>query len=163
MKKVLLVVVALLVVSVASFGQLSAGKMAFTTHIGPGGAIGGAYALSENMRIDAGLNFNSTSPPVGSSSSNFGIGANFKMYNPAMENVSMFYGAGLTFGSTSSGGVSSSSLGVMVMAGAEYWFSSRFAWGGYLSFGFASSGPSGATTSSFGTQGVGTSLTWWFN
>lgn len=25
------------------------------------------------------------------------------------------------------------------------------------------SGPSGATTSVFGTQGVGTSLTWWFN
>ncbi|MBW7887072.1 MAG: hypothetical protein H3C35_01770 [Bacteroidetes bacterium] len=49
------------------------------------------------------------------------------------------------------------------MGGAEYWFSSRFAWGGYVALGFGSSGPSGATTSTFGTQGVGTTLTWWIN
>jgi hypothetical protein len=161
MKKVLLVVVAILVVSVAAFGQLSAGKMAVTTDLN-GGQLGGAYALSENMRIDAGLIFNSSTPPVGNSVSTFGIGANIKMYNPAMENVTMFYGAGLSFTSTNTT-PSSSGLGVRVMAGAEYWFSSRFAWGGYVSLGFSSSGPSGATSSSFGTQGVGTTLTWWFN
>jgi len=162
MKKFLLVVVAILIVSSISLAQLTAGKMAITTSIGPAGAIGGAYALSENMRLNAGLNFSSTSV-TGGSSSDFGIGAGVWMYKPAMENVTMFYGGGVTFGSTSVAGTSSSALGVNVSAGAEYWFSPRFAWGGYVSAGFSSSGPSGATTSVFGTQGVGTSLTWWFN
>jgi|GEM_PF-4564508 len=162
MKKVLLVVVALLLVSVVSFAQLSAGKIAVTTDLG-GAQLGGAYALSENMRIDGGLIFNSVSPPSpATSTTTFGLGANIKMYNPAMENVTYFYGAGLSF-STTNTSPSTSSLGVRVMGGAEYWFSSRFAWGGYVSLGFSSSGASGATTSMFGTQAVGTTLTWWIN
>lgn len=168
MKKVLLVVVALLIVSSATFAQLTQGKMAITTSIGPGAAIGGAYALSDNMRLNAGLNFNSTSytPSGGSSVSQttFGIGASLWMYKPAMENVSMFYGGGVNFGSVGAAGntPSSSTFGITLTAGTEYWFNSHFAWGGNVNIGFTSSGPSGATTSVFGTQGVGTSLTWWF-
>ena len=164
MKKMLYLIVALLLISSLSMAQLTQGKMAITTDIGPGGAIGGAYALSENMRLDAGINFNSFSPAGGgNSTTTFGIGAGLKLYNPVMENISMFYGGGVMFGSSSTSGTSSSTFGVSVIAGAEYWFSSRFAWGGYCSLGFSSSGSSGATSSNFGTQGVGTSLTWWFN
>ncbi|MFA6539964.1 MAG: hypothetical protein WCT99_00020 [Bacteroidota bacterium] len=162
MKKLLLVAVALMVVSAVSFGQLQAGKMAFTTSIAPAGAIGGSYALSENMRLNAGLNFSSSSTS-GTSSTNFGLGASLWMYNPVMENVSLFYGAGFNFGSTSIAGTSSSAFGIDVLGGAEYWFSSRFAWGGGVSAGFSSSGPSGATTSTFGTLGTFTTLSWWFN
>ncbi len=174
MKKVLLVAVAVLLVSSATFAQLTQGKMAVTTSIGPGAAIGGAYALSDNMRLNAGINFNSTSftPSGGSSVSqtNFGIGASLWMYKPAMENVTMFYGGGLQFGSAGAIGTSgqpgyvasTSTFGVTLTTGAEYWFNSHFAWGGNINIGFTSSGPSGATTSVVGTQGVATTLTWWF-
>ncbi len=172
MKKLLLAV-ALLVVSSVTFAQLTQGKFAITTSIGPGGSIGGAYALSDNMRLNAGLNFNSTSvtvaataltPSASASQTNFGIGASLWMYKPAMESVTMFYGGGVNFGSAGAVGntPSSSTLGITVTAGAEYWFNSHFAWGGNINVGYTSSGPSGATTSVFGTQGVATSLTWWF-
>jgi len=168
MKKLLLVAVALLMASSASFAQLTAGKMAITTSIGaPGNAIGGAYAISDNMRLNAGLNFNSTSQTVNGNSATqttFGIGASLWMYKPATESISMFYGGGVSFGSAGAVGnaPSSSTLGITLTAGAEYWFNAHFAWGGNVNIGFTSSGPSGATTSVFGTQGVATSLTWWF-
>ncbi len=162
MKKLLLAVVAVLIVSSVSFAQLSAGKMAFTTSLAPAGAIGGSYALSESMRLNGGVNFSSSSTS-GTSSTNFGLGASVWLYKPVMENVNYFYGGGLYFGSTSLAGTSSSSFGLTADAGAEYWFSPRFAWGGGVQAGFSSSGPSGATTSKFGTLGTFTTLTWWFN
>ncbi|MHB1049809.1 MAG: hypothetical protein ACYC09_07010 [Bacteroidota bacterium] len=160
MKKALLVVLAVLLVSSLSVAQLSAGKIGISTDI-PGSSIGAAYALSENMRLDAGLSFSSTSTTGGTSTTAFGLGGSVKMYSPAMENVSYFYGAGLNFGSVGSPAVTT--IGINVLGGAEYWFSSRFAWGGYVSLGFANSGPSGAKTTVIGTQGVSTTLTWWIN
>jgi hypothetical protein len=164
MKKLSLLVLALALTSSVMVGQLKKGGMAITTEIAPAGAIGGAYALSESMRLNAGLNFGSISPGGGANSTTaFGVGASLWMYSPAMENVTMFYGAGVSFGSQSSGGVSASTFGFEGDLGAEYWFSPRFAWGGYVAFGFASTSSGGVTSSNFGTQGVGTSLTWWFN
>lgn len=160
MKKALLVVLAVLLVSSVSMAQLSAGKIGISTDI-PGGSIGAAYALSENMRVDAGLTFQSFSPAVGSSVTTFGIGGSLKMYNPAVENVSYFYGAGINFGS--SGSPSVTTIGINALGGAEYWFSPRFAMGGYVSFGFVNSGASGAKSTTIGTQGVGTTMTWWIN
>lgn len=160
MKKALLVVLAVLLVSSVSMAQLSAGKIGISTDI-PAGSIGAAYALSENMRLDAGLSFSSTSTTGGTSSTGFGIGGSVKLYSPAMENVSYFYGGGVNFGSVGSPAVTT--IGVNVLGGAEYWFSSRFAMGGYVSLGFTNFGPSGATTTVIGTQGVSTTLTWWIN
>ncbi len=161
MKKFLLAIVAVLIVSSISFAQLSAGKIGVTTDI-LGGSIGGAYALSENMRIDAGLQFQSIAPPSPAKSTTaIGLGANVKLYHPAMENVTYFYGGGFKF--TTAGDPAFSTLGLMGLGGAEYWFSPRFAIGGYVSFGFSSSGVSGAKTTTIGTQGVGTTWTWWIN
>ena len=164
MKRFSLIVVGLVAASSLSFGQLKQGGMAITTSIGPGTAIGGSYALSENMRLNVGLEFQSMSRPAPLASiTTFGVGAGVWMYSAAMENVTMFYGGNFSYGSTGPSGATSSTLSVAVDLGAEYWFSSRFSWGGYVSAGFASSGPSGATTSTFGTMGVSTSLSWWFN
>lgn len=162
MKKLSFVVLALTLASSVMLGQLKKGGMAITTEIGPGGAIGGAYALSESMRLNAGLQFGSASAG-GTSTTQFGVGASVWLYQAAMENVTMFYGGGLEFGSTSVAGTSSSNFALMAQLGAEYWFSSRFAWGGYVGFGFGSTSVAGTSSSNFGTQGVGTSLTWWFN
>lgn len=167
MKKVLLVVVAVFIVSAMSFAQLSAGKIGVSTDMPVFGApnlnsIGGAYALSENMRLDAGIAFTSVAPPSpAKSQTGFGLGASVKMYSPAMENVTYFYGAGFSFGTYGDPAVSS--FGVNALGGAEYWFSSRFAMGGYASFGFGSTGASGAKTTTIGTMGVSTTLTWWIN
>ncbi|MBW7887073.1 MAG: hypothetical protein H3C35_01775 [Bacteroidetes bacterium] len=103
------VVAAVLLVSSISFAQLSAGKIGVTTDLG-GGQLGGAYALSENMRLDGGLVFNSSSF-AGTSVSTFGLGVNIKLYNPIVENVSYFYGGGLSF-TSSSGTPSTTNLGV---------------------------------------------------
>lgn len=164
MKKVLLVVVAMLLVSSVSMAQLSAGKLGVTTDI-PASSIGAAYALSENMRIDAGLTFQTTSPPSpAKSSTTIGVGASLKMYNPAMEGVTYFYGGQFNFSSSGPSGATSTALGVAVLGGAEYWFSSRFAVGAHVSFGFGSSTPSGGSaTTTIGTMGVGTTWTWWIN
>jgi len=164
MKKLSLVVLALTLASSVMLGQLKKGGMAITTSIAPAGAIGGAYALSESMRLNVGLNFGSVSPGGGANSvTNFGVGAGVWMYQSAMESVTMFYGGGLSFGSTSSGGVSSSNFGLEADLGAEYWFSPRFAWAGYVGFGFSSASSGGVSSSNFGTLGVNQSLTWWFN
>jgi len=159
MKKVLLVVLAVVLVSSVSMAQLSAGKLAITTDI-PGNSIGAAYALSENMRIDGGVTFQSTSV-AGTSATAFGIGANVKLYHPAVENVTYFYGGGVSFSTV--GDPAITSLGLKAIGGAEYWFSSRFAIGGYVSAGYSSVGPSGTKVNTFGTMGVGTTWTWWIN
>jgi hypothetical protein len=160
MKKTLLVVIAVILVSTVSMAQLSAGKIGVSTDI-PGGSIGGAYALSENMRVDAGVTFSSFAPPVGSSATTIGVGASVKMYSPAVENVTYFYGAGFGFGT--SGSPSVSTINIHALGGAEYWFSPRFAMGGYASFGFVNTGASGAKSTTIGTQGVSTTMTWWIN
>lgn len=166
MKKLLFVAVAILIVSSLSLAQMTAGKMAFSSDImtGGGGSIGGAYALSENMRLDIGLSFIMTSPPSPATSTTaFGIGAAVKMYNPAMENVSYYYGGRFSYG-TNGGTPAVSSLYVGALAGADYWFSPRFSMGGQVNFGFGSAGASGATTTTIGTQlGYGGTASWWFN
>lgn len=164
MKKALLVVLAIVLVSSVSMAQLSAGKIGISTDI-PAGSLGAAYALSENMRIDAGVTFNTVSPPSPATSfGTIGLGVGLKMYHPAMENVTYFYGGSFGFASSGPSGAKATSLNVNVLGGAEYWFSSRFAMGGYVSFGFGSSTPSGGSaTTTIGTQGVGTTMTWWIN
>jgi len=161
MKKALLVVLAVLLVSSLSVAQLSAGKIGITTDI-PAKSIGAAYALSENMRLDAGLTFESTAPPSpATSSTEIGIGASIKLYHPAVENVTYYYGGGVGF--NTAGDPAFSTIGISVMGGAEYWFSSRFAVGANVSLGFTNSGVSGAKTTRIGTQGVGMTWTWWIN
>lgn len=157
-------VTVLLLATSMMFGQLKKGGLGITTAVGLAGqsSLGVAYAFSENTRLNGELEFSSVSPTGGSSQTNFGIGATLWIYQPAMENVTVSYGGGLGYGSTSSGGVSSSSISILGEFGAEYWFSPKFAWGGQLTLGFNTSGPSGAKTSTFGT-GMSTSLTWWFN
>jgi hypothetical protein len=162
MKRLSLLAVALVAISSLAFSQLKPGGMAVTTAIGPGGAIGGAYALSENMRLNAGVNFSSASN-AGTSSTAFGIGAGVWMYQQAMENVTTFYGGGLTYGSSGPSGSTTSTFSVAGNFGAEYWFSPRFSWGGYVSAGFSSTSFAGTSSSNFGTMGVSTSLTWWLN
>jgi hypothetical protein len=158
MKKLLLVV-AVLFVSSLSFAQLTAGRMAVTSDIG--NSLGGVYALSENMSVEGGVTFVSSSPSVGNSTTTIGLNAGVKMYQPAMENVTLFYGG--KFGFSSAGDPAYSTISLTAIGGAEYWFSPRFSWGGYIGFGFSSYGVSGAKTTDIGTQGLVQTLTWWFN
>jgi len=161
MKKIHVIVAGLLLLSTVSFAQLTAGKMAITTDI-LGSSIGGAYALSENMRIDASVSIVSTSPPSPlKSTTGIGLGAGVKMYNPAMENVAYYYGGKFSF-ETDGNDPATTTLNLGVLGGAEYFFSPRFSLGGHVNFGFESKGATNKTTT-IGTMGMNTVWTWWFN
>ncbi|NUN70365.1 MAG: hypothetical protein HUU02_11705 [Bacteroidetes bacterium] len=161
MKKLHVLVAALLLLSTVSFAQLTAGKLAITTDP-TANSLGAAYALSENMRIDAGLSLLSVSPPSPAKSATaIGLSAGVKMYKPAVENVAYYYGGKFSF-STDGGDPAVTALYLGVLAGAEYYFSPRFSLAGHANFGFQSAGAANKTTT-IGTTGLNTVWTWWFN
>ncbi len=163
MKKLFAVLVAIVLVTSLTSAQLKRGMFGLQTGItGDANTIGGIYNLSENMRLRVSIGFASSSPSVGSSSSSFNIGGGLVHYFGITDNLATFVGGLIEFGTASSGGASSTSFGIAAQFGAEYWFSPRFSISGFAQLGFNSTGPSGATTSNFGTS-MGTALTFYFN
>lgn len=160
MKKSLFAVLAVLCISSISFGQLKQGTWGITTGLAGTPTLGIVYAIQSNLRLAGNLGFSSTSTG-GVSGSTFTIGVTPWYYLGTSENVSAFVGGTIGFTSTSGGGVSSTGFNIAGNFGAEYWFSPKFSWDGFLGLGFTSSGPSGATTSTFGTS-TSTGLTWYF-
>jgi hypothetical protein len=171
MKKLFAVLVAIALVASIASAQLKQGAFgiqmgvtgnpASVTGTPSAGVFGGVYNLSQNLRLGVDLGFGTISPPVGGSSSQFVIGAGVDYFLSMSENVSPFIGGKFEFTSTSVPGGSASGISFDVKAGLAYWFSPRFAVSGFGQLGFGSSGPSGGTTSAFGTS-MGTNLTLYF-
>ena len=159
MKKLFAVLIAIAMIASLASAQLKQSALGIQTGItGTGGSFGGVYNLSNNLRLDVVVGFSSISPTGGSSTSEFTIGAGVDYFMNVSESVTPFVGGLFQFTSQSSGGASATGIDVIAKAGLAYWFSSRFSVQGYLQLGFGSSGPSGATTSTFGTS-TGTALT----
>jgi hypothetical protein len=160
MKKFAAILFVLLLATTVMFGQLKTGSMGISTNFSSGAnSIGVAYALQENMRINAALGFYTVSKSGGSG---FNIGGGVQYYMGTVENVSMFVGGDLKFQSTTPAGANASSytgIGLDAFAGAEYWFSPRFSWSGQVGFGFMSAGSPSVTTLE---TGASTGLTWYF-
>jgi len=82
--------------------------------------------------------------------------------------VSPYVGAALSYSteSLSGGAPAASDLGIKAMFGAEYFFSNNFSWAGELGLGYDSfynPGPPATTTTSIGTIGFGSFLTYYLN
>jgi hypothetical protein len=141
--------------------QLKRGAYGLQTGInGSTNTVGGVYNLAEDLRLGAILGFSSSSPSSGSSTTTLNIGIGAAYYLGITDNLSSFVGGQIGFGSVSNGG--GSSFNICGQYGAEYFFSRRFSVSGYAQLGYSSVGPSGATTSTFGTS-MGTALTFYFN
>ena len=119
--------------------------------------LGIAYCLQPNLRLGVDLGFVSSKTPADSSSS-FSVGVTPWYYLGTSDNVSAFVGGmiGLT---SRSNGASQSGFVLEGHFGAEYWFSQKFSWNGYIAIGLASY--SGDGGSQFGTS-TSTGLTWFF-
>lgn len=181
MKRLSFVVLALVLAASVMVGQLRRSAMGVTGGVGSSNTLGIGYALSENLQIGAGLTFTSTSTTTTfaagdnkSSQTLFGVDVMAKYYLATADNLSTFLGGTVGFGSmttesTPAGGsttsVSGSAFSVGALYGAEYWFSPRFSWSGYVGAGFTSSssdGPPKVSSTDLGTM-YATGLTWWFN
>lgn len=163
MKRLVLLLVAAVLVSAALHAQLNRGGLAISTAVGGGTNVGGAYALSENLRTNLGIGFLSINPDTGRNRSSFAVQAGLWRYQPAVEDVTTFYGGTVEF-SVMSGVRVVGDFAISANAGAEYWFSRRFAAGGYVDLRFQSGDRSagGVKGSSLGTAGIVVFLTWWF-
>ena len=152
----------LFVASVMS-GQLQPGGLALSTAFGEDSNVGGAYALSENKRVNFGVGFHSASPDSGASRTAFAVQTGMWFYRPAVENVSTFYGGSVEFRS-STGARRVGDLGLSANVGVEYSLSRRFAVGTYmgLTFRFGDTSADGNKGYSVGTARMGVFLTWWF-
>jgi hypothetical protein len=136
-------------------------------------AVGAKYFLSDDMALFAlvGLNTSSGSDSVASSvsakqsSTAFGIAAGFQMHTRPVYSTSPYWGAMVSFGSSSTdnGGsgdadvkTSNSAFGVAAIAGFDWFFTHGMALGGDVSLGFKSTSGSetvdGSTTDAQGTS-----------
>ncbi len=138
-------------------------------------AVGGKYFIADNMALFvlAGFNSSSGSDSVAStvsakqSSTAFGIAAGFQMHCHPFYSTSPYWGAMISFGSSSShnGGTSgtdgtdekssNSAFGVAALAGFDWFFTHGLALGGEISLGFKSTSQSftsdGTTSDAQGT------------
>lgn len=171
MKKLCIATLAVMLASSFGFGQMKQGTWGVTTGTaGSPTSFGIAYALQPNLRLSGAIGFTSESNPnfqataVGTTT--FTIGVTPWYYLGTTESVSAFVGGMIGFTSTSISGVSGSATGFTFAGhfGAEYWFTQKFAWNGYLALGFNSQsngGPASVSNSTFGTS-TSTGLTWFF-
>jgi hypothetical protein len=158
MKKGFAVLVLMVVCSTISFSQLPAGKLAISTALNNVNALGASYAINESMRLNTGLNYQYSN----SFGTTVGIGASLWMYHPVNESITYFYGGGASYDHTPGG--AKKILSLNLVSGAEYWFNSRFSWGAHSGLFYSSTSvPAGSALTDYGTLGVRTTLTWWFN
>ncbi len=176
MKKLLLVVIAIAVVSTAAFAQGTPRKGAFGiqtaviitgTGAGPGaaGSLGAKYMVTDAIGLRAALGVLNTSTG-GTSSTGFDLGAGFEYHFTGKGGVSPYVGAELGYSgeSLSGGGPTPSEFALNGVFGAEYFFSSNFSWGGEVKLGFWSATTAGGATTTFlGTDAVSFIMTWYVN
>ena len=141
------------------------GALVFTTlGLGSVGDLGITYMFADDfgMRADLGI-VNSSSG--GSSAALFDLGVGIQYYFGNKGGVSPYVGGELSYGGEflSTGATTPSIFGVAAVLGGEYFFSSNFTWSGELRLGFVSYNNGTATTTSIGTLGVASYLTWYIN
>jgi Outer membrane protein beta-barrel domain len=179
MKRLLIPVLVLLLVGYLTFAEGAPksgdfgiqGGVVFTNlgniGVSPNGTLGVKYFVNENVALRAGFGIVSVASG-GASTTGYAFGAGFEYHFGLKGGVSPYAGAAISYSSESlSGGApAASDLGIKAVLGAEYFFSNNFSWAGELGLGYDSfynPGPPAATTSSIGTIGFGSFLTYYLN
>ena len=96
----------------------------------------------------------------------YSLGAGFEYHFGAGKGgVSPYAGAQLSYSgeSISTGGTTPSDFGLAAVVGGAYFFSNNFSWAGEARLGFDSATAAGVTTTTIGTFGFATFLTWYLN
>jgi hypothetical protein len=172
MKKLVLVILAVVLVSSSAFaeGGPKAGQLGlqtsvtFTTAIAglDAGDLGAKFMITDALAVRAGLGLKSVSAG-GVSTTLFDLGAGFEYHFGGKGGVSPYAGAEISYSTAASGGTSQSEFGLNGVFGGEYFFSSNFSWAGEARLGFRTNNIAGTTTTTIGTAGLATSLTWYIN
>ena len=173
MKKIALVLIAIVLVSSAAFsqGMAKSGQWGVQTALGAGGitsnTIGFKFMASENLAVRLEAGFNSFSPGGGApSNSAYGFGAGFEYHMTAVGSVSPYVGLGAGYSGLSIGGAvnNPSWFDVKGYWGGEYFFSSNFSWAGQVGLDFVSFSPGGGGNSqtTIGTNGSATMIATWY-
>jgi hypothetical protein len=171
MKKLVLVILAIVVVSSSAFaegaptpGQLGLQTaVTFTNVPGFTGDLGAKYIITSNIAVRAALGLSSTSSG-GASTTFFDLAAGVEFHFGGKGGVSPYAGAEISYsGASVPVGKGPSSFGVNGVFGGEYFFSSNFSWAGEARLGFRTDNVAGTTSTTFGTAGIATFLTWYIN
>lgn len=174
MKRLFLVVLAVALVSSLAFaeGAPKAGEFglqgAFTlTSVGLGSTfdVGLKYLITDSVALRAALGLANVSA-TGGSTTYYDLGAGLEYHFGGKGGVSPYAGVEVSYSglSFSTGGSTPSDFAFAAMFGGEYFFSSNFSWAGEARLGFDSAKTAGgATTTTIGTIGVGSFLTWYLN
>ncbi|MCX6120503.1 MAG: hypothetical protein NTX44_02650 [Ignavibacteriales bacterium] len=171
MKKLFVVLVAIAMIASLATAQLKQGAFGIQTgvlggedlfnNIG-GKTLGVLYNVNQNTRVGFGIGFATVSPSVGSSTSDFQIGAGFDYYLNSADNLSTLVGAQIGYLTYSPGsGTSMNGVDIQAKVGAEYAFSSRFSIQAFIGLEYFNIGPNGAKYSVIRTLS-GTALTFYF-
>ncbi len=132
----------------------------------PNGSLGAKYFVNDNIALRAGFGIVNNSAAGGNTG--YTLGAGFEYHFAGKGGVSPYIGAALSYSgeSLSGGAPSQSDLGIKAVFGGEYFFSNNFSWAGELGLGYDSfynPGPPATTTTSIGTVGFGSFLTYYIN
>jgi hypothetical protein len=174
MKKILLVILAVVLVSSLTFaeGEAKSGQFGLQTGLIFTGVglnfnidIGAKYIVTDNIALRAGLGLMNISSG-GDSTTFYDLGAGFEYHFGGKGGVSPYVGAALSYSgaSSSAGGDTPSEFGLDAVFGGEYFFSSNFSWAGEARLGFVFDDDGAGTKTNFiGTLGFATFLTWYIN
>lgn len=182
MKKLFLIIIAVLTIGTLAHAQGAPkagefgiqGALTFTSVGGPifpnfpspaSGAVGAKYWINNDIAVRAALGFLNTAA-TGGSTTLYDLGAGFEYHFGGKGGVSPYAGAEISYSaeSISAGGGTPSDFAVKGVFGGEYFFSSNFSWAGELGLGFDSfKNAAGNTTTTIGTLGFATFLTWYIN
>jgi len=174
MKKIVLVILAIVLVSSLTFaeGEAKSGQFGLQTGlvftgVGLGfvGDIGAKYMITDSIAIRAALGLLNISSS-GNSTTLYDLGAGFEYHFAGKGGVSPYAGAEISYSgaSFSAGGDTPSEFGLDGVFGGEYFFSSNFSWAGEARLGFVFDDDGAGTKTNFiGTLGFATFLTWYIN
>lgn len=174
MKKIVLAILAVVLVSSLTFaeGEAKSGQfgvqagLTFTrTTLGFAGDLGAKYMITDNIAIRAALGLLNISSG-GDSTTLYDLGAGFEYHFGGKGGVSPYAGAEISYSgaSSSAGGDTPSEFGLDAVFGGEYFFSSNFSWAGEARLGFIfDDDGAGTKTNIIGTLGFATFLTWYIN
>ena len=131
----------------------------------PYGTLGAKYYVTDSIALRAAVGLYNTSAAGGNTGYDVGVG--FEYHFGVKGGVSPYAGAEISYSgeSLSGGAAASSAVGIRAVLGGEYFFSNNFSWAGEIGLGYNSfynPGPPATTTSTIGTVGLGSFLTYYF-